>query len=499
MELLARTLLTVSLVFFLFTQASTAFEFEPFFIKQITNESIKSISVSPYGKYIAAVSEDNFIHFFDKKGERTWDIKISGGRVSEVATNGKYIVVGANYPGQMRRGHIILYSKSRDMIFDKIIEPVDNKSSSAILHVSISGDGNTIVASGKDEVYILNKTGIMLNRVTIKGSITDVETSLDNEFGAVSFGDSINLFSSNGKIFRNFGIENNSINEISISDNGHTAVLAPQVIFLFEDDRKLWEKAAGKGKFFTSISISPAGDLVAVASTRDGLILFDRNGVEVLRYPMDFKYVSTDGRLVAGVKSTFLYLFNITSYTTGSLSVLSTRGAEVYLDEKFVGTVPVIISGVPVGAHTIRISKKDYETWVQEIDISYGDKKEISIMLAPSIPAPIPLPGPDAVTIPKNAIYFTLLGAILVAAPVAVYFRKMKKSYIQPADVPATHAVRVDCHEYESVIGSNCPYCGDLIKANSIIIFCPACDTPHHRECWEKHRGCTTFGCKSAP
>ncbi|HEY9207224.1 MAG TPA: RING finger protein [Candidatus Methanoperedens sp.] len=496
---MARTLLTITLVFFLFTQVSTAVEFEPFFIKQVTNESIKSVSVSPYGKYIAAVSEDNFIHFFDKKGERIWDMKISGGRVSEVATNGKDIVLGVNYPGQMGRGHIILYSKSKDMIFDKIIEPVDNKSSSAVLHVAISGDGSIIVASGKDEVYILDKTGIMLSRITIKGSVTDVETSLDNEFGVVSFGDSVNLFSINGKIFRNFGIENNSINEISISDDGHIAVLTPQAIFLFEDDRKLWEKAAGKGNFFTSISISPTGDLVAAASTRDGLILFDRNGVEVLRYPVDFKYVSTDGRLVAGVKSTFLYLFNISSYTTGSISVLSTRGAEVYLDEKFKGTVPLTISGISAGTHTIKISKKDCETWVQEMDISYGDKKEISIMLVPSIPITTPLPAPDVVVIPKNAIYFTLLGAILAAVPAAAYFRKMKKKFILPVDAPFTHAVKINDTEYDSVVGSNCPYCGDLIKANSIITICPACDTPHHRECWEKHRGCTTFGCRGAP
>jgi hypothetical protein len=33
----------------------------------------------------------------------------------------------------------------------------------------------------------------------------------------------------------------------------------------------------------------------------------------------------------------------------------------------------------------------------------------------------------------------------------------------------------------------------DAIKA------CPACDTPHHQECWSENRGCTVFGCRMAP
>jgi TM2 domain-containing membrane protein YozV len=28
---------------------------------------------------------------------------------------------------------------------------------------------------------------------------------------------------------------------------------------------------------------------------------------------------------------------------------------------------------------------------------------------------------------------------------------------------------------------------------------CPACSTPHHKECWEENGGCTVFGCAEAP
>ncbi len=51
----------------------------------------------------------------------------------------------------------------------------------------------------------------------------------------------------------------------------------------------------------------------------------------------------------------------------------------------------------------------------------------------------------------------------------------------------------------QRVVGSACPYCGALIKANSEIEICSFCDTPHHSECWRENGGCTTYGCENAP
>jgi len=28
---------------------------------------------------------------------------------------------------------------------------------------------------------------------------------------------------------------------------------------------------------------------------------------------------------------------------------------------------------------------------------------------------------------------------------------------------------------------------------------CPACDVPHHAECWNENGGCTTYGCPESP
>jgi hypothetical protein len=45
----------------------------------------------------------------------------------------------------------------------------------------------------------------------------------------------------------------------------------------------------------------------------------------------------------------------------------------------------------------------------------------------------------------------------------------------------------------------NCPYCQTNIKENADKVVCSACHTPHHKECWEENKGCTTYGCANNP
>jgi ketosteroid isomerase-like protein len=45
----------------------------------------------------------------------------------------------------------------------------------------------------------------------------------------------------------------------------------------------------------------------------------------------------------------------------------------------------------------------------------------------------------------------------------------------------------------------NCPYCQTNIKESADKIICSECHTPHHKECWEENKGCTTYGCKNNP
>ena len=49
------------------------------------------------------------------------------------------------------------------------------------------------------------------------------------------------------------------------------------------------------------------------------------------------------------------------------------------------------------------------------------------------------------------------------------------------------------------VIGKTCPYCQTPIKPGESVVFCTSCSIPHHQECWNDGRGCTTFGCNGHP
>ena len=46
--------------------------------------------------------------------------------------------------------------------------------------------------------------------------------------------------------------------------------------------------------------------------------------------------------------------------------------------------------------------------------------------------------------------------------------------------------------------GKNCPFCQTPIKPGAHVQVCDACRMPHHVECWQQNRGCTTFGCRMA-
>jgi TM2 domain-containing membrane protein YozV len=45
-----------------------------------------------------------------------------------------------------------------------------------------------------------------------------------------------------------------------------------------------------------------------------------------------------------------------------------------------------------------------------------------------------------------------------------------------------------------------CPYCRmDFAGSGPAKVFCTACGTPHHEDCYAENGGCTVFGCPKAP
>lgn len=45
-------------------------------------------------------------------------------------------------------------------------------------------------------------------------------------------------------------------------------------------------------------------------------------------------------------------------------------------------------------------------------------------------------------------------------------------------------------------IGRICPYCRFPLKHGAQVATCPACNLPHHADCWCENGGCTTYGCQ---
>jgi hypothetical protein len=53
--------------------------------------------------------------------------------------------------------------------------------------------------------------------------------------------------------------------------------------------------------------------------------------------------------------------------------------------------------------------------------------------------------------------------------------------------------------KYDFLRNKTCPYCQSKIKQGADFTVCSHCGTPHHKECWEENRGCTTYGCINNP
>jgi hypothetical protein len=47
--------------------------------------------------------------------------------------------------------------------------------------------------------------------------------------------------------------------------------------------------------------------------------------------------------------------------------------------------------------------------------------------------------------------------------------------------------------------GKVCSICQTAVVAGEQILSCPDCGLPFHQECWAENRGCSAYGCQSAP
>ena len=77
------------------------------------------------------------------------------------------------------------------------------------------------------------------------------------------------------------------------------------------------------------------------------------------------------------------------SEQTGIISLSSSpSGASVYLDGKYKGTTPLILNGIPIGSHTIKLTKSGYNDVFKTVTVSSGKTSSISknLSLNPILP-----------------------------------------------------------------------------------------------------------------
>ena len=106
-------------------------------------------------------------------------------------------------------------------------------------------------------------------------------------------------------------------------------------------------------------------------------------GVSALALLLLFAVPSFTGFAVQGnIFSTIKNAFG-TQSASGTVSFASTpSGANVYVDGALKGVTPLSVPGLPVGSHTVRISKSGYDDYTGSVTVVSGQTKAVSRTLS---------------------------------------------------------------------------------------------------------------------
>jgi hypothetical protein len=141
----------------------------------------------------------------------------------------------------------------------------------------------------------------------------------------------------------------------------------------------------------------------------------------------------------------------------GQLSVTSTpSGAEVYLDDNYVGTTPLTLSNVSVGSHLVKLAKEGYEDWTTAVDVKAGGTDSVSATLSE---IDFTKPYEIAISTSLSGDYNHFLGkSILVNCPygpdLTVKFNNKEISGIRQVEVNGSHISYFTLKLYEEELTS---------------------------------------------
>jgi hypothetical protein len=140
----------------------------------------------------------------------------------------------------------------------------------------------------------------------------------------------------------------------------------------------------------------------------------------------------------------------VTKPPMGTIDVSSSpSGAEVYLDNQYKGTTPVIITDVPPGEHIIELRSNGYEKWTAKGTTVEGGSSIVQVSLKPiSITTPLITPPQTPTFTPTTSAatpYHTTSPPVTTTGGAAVC--DCSYDHYNCADFP-THAAAQACYNY---------------------------------------------------
>ncbi|QDA31598.1 PEGA domain-containing protein [Thermococcus indicus] len=385
------------------------------------------IAISSENNIIVAISQQELVAL-TPQGKTLYKQSIWGGDYVSVDTTsyGEYTVVGTGImadtnEGPKQWGEIYLVSSSGSITWKKTI---DGKSITA---VAISDDGSYIVAgtgclsgtgeissSQCGEIYILDKSGNIINQYITSANVDSIDISPDGKYISVGLtnGDLLILDRSTLLLVGEYHYSS-SIHSVSISGPPYkiAATFFTSVVILDIRGNELLKGDVGRGPVY--VAITKNGNNLAVINEEElQMYTIIPPHITVRSYPSGAE-VYLNGRLIGqtpienyqvdpGTYEVKIIKEGYQDYTTtvtldagesktisatltptfGYLTIYSSpSGAEVYLNGTYIGTTPVENHKLDVGTYEIEIKKESYSQYTQKVTINPGETTTLNVNL----------------------------------------------------------------------------------------------------------------------
>ena len=142
---------------------------------------------------------------------------------------------------------------------------------------------------------------------------------------------------------------------------------------------------------------------------------------------------------------------------TGSLSIAATpKGADIYVDGRYMGYAPAVVPGLTPGGHTVRIQKAGYDEYIGTATVYAGQRTPVSVTLSTQ---PAHVGSIEATSDPAGAALY-LDGHFMGTTPSGDY---LDLSSIQPG----YHTILIRLTDYQEYSQTVVVKAGEVVTVNA--------------------------------